>query len=410
MKHAVGWVVTSSLVVGAIAAGGCYEPDDTLINFTTVTATTGATGTGGGSALTAQEYFETELKPELLAFCAGSDCHSSGARAFLLAGQEYSVITQYKTAWGSCLLTDPAELSPLLTYPDAEEHTGRSWEGIEDVRSKALTWLALEADKDTPTGCSQVANLLQLGPLDPAGFTVVPLGGLGAELSGFVMTFYASELGDPPSVLKLSDISIWPANNRGLRVVNPTFVFIPKAGGGVFDKSFHGDAHVFVAPDRVRLGSGTLLTTSWGPNHQLAIQFESVELLYADDDGNTFPACTRVDLFTKAVDALPFSGAANAPNGLGYCAAQCHGGDAGAAPTAVMQLGELLSAPRDDALACAKTRPFITPTQVQASALVQVTDPQGTAPHPYKFGGNGAAHAAFADAMRPWIDAEGTSQ
>src|SRR5690606_24504500 len=260
MDRALSWALAVAVVGASFAAtaGGCYEPDDTLVNYTAVSVTTGSGGGGGGEALTAQDYFEAHVKPELVAFCAGSDCHSSGPRAFLLSGQEYSVITQYKTSWGSCLLTDPPELSPLMTYPSSDEHTGRGWDGLEDVRDKVLTWLGLEADKSTPTGCSQQANLLQLGPIEPNGFTVIPMSGIGSEFSGFVMTFYASELGDPVGVLKLSDIAIWPPNHRGVRIVEPTFVYLPDAGPAVFDETFHGDAHVFVAPDDVLLGSGSL--------------------------------------------------------------------------------------------------------------------------------------------------------
>lgn len=410
-KSGRGWWYCAVIAGGALwgSLGGCYQPDDTLVNYTAVSATSGGLGLGGegGGGLTAQEYFETLVKPDLVAFCAGSDCHSSGPRAFLLSGQEYSVITQYKTSWGACLLTDPPDLSPLMTYPPSDEHTGRGWNDLEDVRGRVLTWLGLEAEKGQPTGCSAPVDLLQVGPIEPEGFTQIPLVGLGPEFAGFVMTFYASEIGDPPSLLKLSNISVWPPNERGIRIDDPTFVFLPDVGAPVLDTSFHGDPHTLVAPGAVVLGGGELLTTSWGADHQLAIRFAAVERLFADADGNTFPACTQVELFSEAVDSLPPNPGANQPNGLSYCAGQCHGGDAGTAPTGVMSLEELLVEPRDDELACAKTRGFIVPTQPLASPIVLVTDPQGSASHPFKFGGNDAAHDAFIDAMTPWIDAEG---
>lgn len=401
-------MVTAALSVAVMisaSGSGCYRPDDTLINFTAVSVGTG-TGSGGeganGGPLTPREYFELEVKDGLINNCAGADCHSSGSVAFLLAGQEYASITTYESSLGLPLVTNPASISLLLTYPSTEEHTGKPWGGLEELRSSVSTWLELEAQDIEPT------PILQVGPIDVSGFTVLPLGGLGPEYNGFTMTFYAAEYGDPSEVLELSQISVWPANGRGMRIVNPTFVFLPPQGSASFDESFHGEPYNFVAPDGVVMGGGELLTTEWGNGYQLAIQFEEISRLFADDDGNTFQPCTKPDLFRQGVDLLPVQSSPNAPNGLLYCAEQCHGGSAGTNPTNLMNLGPLLSADRNYEFACAVARTQILPTQVSLSPMVVETNPQVPTGHPFIFGGNTSAHGSFVDAMTPWIEQEGT--
>jgi len=394
-------------VMASASGGGCYRPDDTLINFTAVSVGSGM-GTGGEGAstgpLTAREYFDLEVKEGMINNCAGADCHSSGSVAFLLSGQEYASITTYASSLGLPLVTNPASISLLLTYPSTEEHSGKAWGGLEELRSAVNTWLQLEAEDIQPT------PILQVGPIDVNGFTVLPLGGLGPEYNGFTMTFYAAEYGVPAEVLELSQISIWPANGRGMRVVNPTFVFLPPQGSPIFDESFHGEPYNFVAPGAVVMGGGELLATDWGNGYQLAIRFEEISRLFADDDGNTFQPCTKADLFRQGVDLLPIQSAPNATNGLLYCAEQCHGGADGAEPTNVMNLSPLLGDDRDYAFACAVARAQILPTQVALSPLVVETNPQVPSGHPFIFGGNTSAHAGFRDAMTPWIEQEGTTE
>jgi hypothetical protein len=219
------------------------------------------------------------------------------------------------------------------------------------------------------------------------------------------MSFYAIVYGD--SVLELTQISVWPPNQRGLHMVDPTWVILPSGGGDeVLDTSHHGD-HTFVAPDRVQLASGQLLVTDWSEGSRLSIRFEELEMLFADDAGNTFVPCTRPDLFAQGVDALPIKSQPNQPNGLLYCADQCHGGADGSQPTDVMHLTELLGSPRDDVFACAKVRAYITPTQPTESAIITVTDPTGSSTHPFSFGGNTTSHGAFRTAMTEWINQEG---
>jgi len=45
---------------------------------------------------------------------------------------------------------------------------------------------------------------------------------------------------------------------------------------------------------------------------------------------------------------------------------------------------------------------------VSLSPLVVETNPQVPTGHPFIFGGNTSAHAAFVDAMTPWIEQEGS--
>jgi len=405
-RRAWAWL---ALVYGgasvAASGGGCFQPEDTFVNFTSATGnfTVGAGGEGGGSTgpggpITAEEFFEQELKPDFTASC-GNDCHGQGSVAFLLSGQEYSTITTYVSTVGvPLILKDPSQ-SLLLSYPNSDDHSGISWNGLDNLRSRVVDWLELEALN------VEEVTILQLGPFKPSGFNVLALDSLGPDFSGVTMTFYSIVHGDPPNALQLTNISIWPPNGFGLRVTNPTFV-VETNGVELPDTTFHGEPLVFVAPDQVQVDSGELLLTNWEEGSELLVRFQELERLFADSAGNTFDPCTHVELYAQGVEALPINSQVNNPNGLLYCADQCHGGTNGSSPTTVMHLVDLLGEP-DLPRACAVTRPFITPTNADASRIVVVTDPSGGSAHPFKFGGNSTSHAAFRDAMAPWINAEG---
>jgi hypothetical protein len=398
--------------LGAVAAlasaGGCFEPGDKFVNYTTVTVTSGVgaeggAGVGGGGPEGAREFFEQEVKPIMVPIC-GESCHGGPPFGFLQFGQEYAAITTYKTALGVPLLVKPAEKSLLMTYPPNPDHTGPTWNGLDDLKALVLEWLQKEEANIV------TSDVLQVGPVEPNGLTVLPLDPLAPDLAGVKLVFYAQPQGNPPELLVLSDIEIWPPNGRGVRVTDPTFVVIRTDTSEVLDTSFHGDPLVMVAPDQVQLGPGQLLLTTWGPGFKLAVRFGAVQGLFADETGATFDPCTRVDLFTEGVDALPVQPSSSDPNGLLYCAEQCHGGTSGAVPTTKMSLVELTVEPYDYDLACAKVRPYITPTNPAESQLSLITKPgPSSAGHPFKFGGNNGAHGAFVDAMTEWIDEEGAA-
>ncbi len=398
------WAVVGGLSLVVAADGGCFKASDTFVNYerSTTVGTTGAGG-GGGSvgAQSARDFFEQNVKDQLIANCSGSDCHSSGVRAFLLLGQEYAAITTYRTSVGVPLIVDPAGSSQLILYPAGEEHPGKSWEGIEDVRDLALEWLTLEASD------IEIEDIKQLGPVTPQGLTVLPMDSLAPELAGFTLSFYAIVYDG--TVLELTDISVWPPNERGLKIVDPIWVVQTGSGGEILDNSQVGD-HTFVAPNAVTLASGDLLITDWGPGYQLSVRFKSLQVLFADEEGNTFAPCSQPDLFSDGVAALPVQAQTNDVNGLLYCAEQCHGGAAGGQPTDKMNLSSLLSNPRNELLACARVREHIVGTQPDQSSIITLTDPGGGSPHPFSFGGNSSSHAKFRDAMAPWINAEGAEQ
>lgn len=403
----------AALLVAAVAAapsaaafgGGCNRPEDTFVLIPTGSGPSSGEGGGGGATgLTAEEFFEQFVKQDMVESCSGVDCHSSGTVAFLLTGNEYASISTYKSTVGLPLLVEDPSTSLLIRYPNDPEHPGRRWDGIELLRDKVFDWLGMEALNIDPD------LLLQVGPIKPDGLTVVSLAGLGPDLTGATMTFYATEVGTPVTSLLLSNISVWPPNGRGVRMVDPTFVVAPSGGAELANTSLHGDAYTFVAPNAVVLASGELVLTDWEVGADLYIRFDAIKGLFADADGNTFEPCSRVDLFREAVDALPKQPASNAPNGLLYCADQCHGGTKGAQPTTTMSIAELLTTPPGDEVACGKVRLFITPSNAAGSRIVTVTDPQGSEPHPFVFGGNSTSHAAFRDAMAPWIEQEGAVQ
>jgi hypothetical protein len=395
-----------SLAAFASTAGssGCFRPDDTLVNYSSAATGAGLSGQGGEggvSGLTPKEFFDQNVREGLVNSCSGADCHSSGTVAFLLAGQEYAAITTYVSSVGSRFIVEAPANSMLITYPPNSEHPGIGWDGIETLRDTVLQWLTLEAQLIEPE------TVLEIGPVEPDGLTILPLDSLGSGLKGVTLSFYAIEVGSPPTALQLSSISVWPPNRRGLRMLNPSFVVVPPGKPEVVNNSFHGDAHTFVAPDAVQLGTGELILTTWEQGAQMLIRFESLSILFADSEGEVFDPCSRADLFTQGVDALPVQGSANSANGLLYCAQQCHGGSQGLQPTTVMNLSALLEQPHDDDFACAVARLHITPTNVDDSAMMATTDPSAGGTHPFIFGGNGTSHNAFKNAMRNWIELEG---
>jgi hypothetical protein len=393
-----------ALAAGAVAAApqGCKSPDDEYVNIQRPVGSGGGGGGGGagGGANDPEAYFEANVKPGMIDNCAGADCHSSGEVAFLLSGQEYASITSYISRVGLPLVVPEPQKSLLMTYPGDPEHPGNTWEGREELRAAVLSWLGLEAAHNPPV------QVFEVGPVDPEGLTVLSLATLGPDYAGMTLSFYAAELGSPVTALGLSNVSVWPSPGRGLRVSDPTFVILPPFGDELFDTSLHGEPYVVVAPDRVELGSGEVVLTSWGDGSQLLVRFRALTPLFADGEQVYLP-CNDVASFTTAVDALPLNEAETDPNGFLYCAEQCHGGTTGPAPTQTMNLAGLLEAPRNDELACAIARVFIAPANPAESAIVTVTDPAAGDPHPFAFGGTAASHAAFVQAVTPWIESEG---
>jgi hypothetical protein len=401
-----------ALAMAMSTVGGCFEPSDTFVNISNANVAAsssgaGGGGEGGGGPIGRREFFEQNVKPGMVEACGKGECHGSGEVNFITVGLEYETITTYRTnliAPGTPLLTTQPSTSVLITYPDAEDHSGRKWtEGLGDLKAATLTWMEMEIP------FIEADPILEVGPVEPDGLTVLPLDPLGPSLEGFSMTFYAIALGNPATVLELTNISVWAPNGRAVRITDPTFVVYPEDPNEdpILETSFHGDPYVLVPPDAVQLGSGQLLLTDWAPGWEVGVRFADVKALFADEEGNTFEPCTRVDLFVDGVEELPVQSASNAPNGLLYCSEQCHGGNAGTSPTDVMNLAPLLLDPRDDDLACAKARPFITPSNVEGSQMIQVTKPGGGGTHPFNFGGNNSAHAAFQAAMADWIESEG---
>ena len=383
-------------------AGGCFQPEDTFVNYGTGSVVSVAgVGPGGGEVTTpesAREFFEQEVFPDMELTCGNSVCHSSGEVAFLQDGYETIKIWTTKVVVpGSPFVGVPPEQSILIAYPDSSDHMGANWtEAPEGLRANTAEWLRLEnlnIDPEAP---------LEVGPVDPEGLVVLPMDSLAPELVGFTMSFYATEHGSPPELLELTQISIWPPNGLALKAVNPTFIGLPNINiSPVVDTSFHGDPEVFVAPSNVVVGPGELLLTTWGDEWELKVRFDDLSVLFADDDGNTFAPCTRVDLFIQGVETT-------GDGGLEFCATQCHGGNNGNAPTQVMNLSELLDGDTaNDAFACAKTRVFITPTNPGGSQIITTTDPLGTSAHLYSFGGDTTAHVRFRNGMTEWINEEG---
>ena len=79
-----------ALVMSSALMGGCFKPEDTFVNYSNASSSSAGVGGAGGTAPTIdtpKDYFEIEVKPDMVAMC-GEGCHSSGEVPFLTVGIE----------------------------------------------------------------------------------------------------------------------------------------------------------------------------------------------------------------------------------------------------------------------------------------------------------------------------------
>ncbi len=414
---------------GACAAslgGACFRPEDDFVNLAAGVVTSssasqggGTTGTGGvggmppsdgggGSggfvASSPEEFFDVLVKPGLVINCTQGTCHGTGQIGFLTPGLEYSAITSYQTASGIHLITKTPESSLLMTRPATDAHAGGNrWAVLPELKEKTLEWLKLEA------ALLPEITVIEVGPIEPVGLTYVALDTLGEKFVGSAITFFGVEYGD--SLLDVSELRVYPATGAAIRITNLTVVVFPEgAKAGIPNIELHGDPQTFVAPNATLYGGGQLPLTDWKKGAMLYLQFEKIEALISDTNGNAYDPCTSTELFTQAVDALPYVKDCSKPNGLLYCAHQCHGGKEGGVATGKMNLAALLESPRNDEVACAVARKYIANNDPAASLITAIPNPEATTtfPHqPFVFCAGTSAYKSYVKKMTPWIQAEG---
>ncbi len=127
--------------VGIALASGCADESPTGIVLDDPQNPTGGTTTNPQEGGTAQEYFETQVFPELSANC--QDCHSQGN---MYGGPEWLDVSSPTEAYNLMksypdMVKDP-NCALITIYPVSSEHAGPTLGG--DILAKVTEWLKRE--------------------------------------------------------------------------------------------------------------------------------------------------------------------------------------------------------------------------------------------------------------------------
>ena len=367
-------------------------------------------GSGGGPAIVMdnRQFFEAKVLPGMQANC--EPCHvNQGFADFIAPPDPYQSITIYKsgTDHQPLLVPDPTQ-SILYTYPDSPDHTGTKFTPAhDDLKTNILAWLTREAGTLPPQ--PEAGPMTYLVPFKPilGGFNAIYLDKLGPDYVGSSIVFTAAELsvpGSPPSLLKLSNLQVYPVG-LALHMVHPRFQVYPGGNATPQYEPSDGlsdvDTTFFPNSTQHTLGPGELLIDNWQQNARIGIDFSqgSITALHLTGDGGVVPPCTSVANYQMAVTTLGMGGPL-------YCATNCHGGNKPTAQAA-MDLSGLLASPPDYATACSYMKTRITPGVPSTSEILDVTNPAHTqVVHMYKFAGDPTAYMTFSMGISPWIMGE----
>ena len=355
-------------------------------------STGGGGGEGGGGGAQSlggdpRQVFEETVEAGLLAECGA--CHQLQGAAdapFLAAPDLYVSITSYPG-----IVVGNVDDSILLTRPADPGHgSGQAPDLSPGLREIAKAWLALESALiPAPEELGFVVTPFK--PKLGGAFNTVYLDELGQEFTNVSITFNATELGAPPSMLLLENIQVHPVSEMQLHVVHPLFTAYPSDTVAIPDPSdsFSQIDDVFSLDGTIQLGTGTMIHTAWAKDGYLSVAFEDLYLV-----GDFFPPtdCEALDLFSQ--DVAP---------ALEVCATNCHGG-ANPQAQGAMDLSEL---GEDDAKACRQVRARIKPGEPDPSQIFIVTNPLDPAAHLFKFSGSSSNFNTFKQTVSPWVIAEG---
>jgi hypothetical protein len=379
-----GGATSTSSTVGGGGEGG------------TATATSGAGGMadgGGGAggmppAQDPQALFNATVKPGLLSEC--NACHKLGGPAdspFLAGPDIYVSITTYPG-----IIVPTASQSILLTHPSEATHGGGLAPDLSPtLRAKVDAWLQLEASLIPPPQLPMFA-VTPFKPKVGGALNSIYLDALGPEYENVSMTFTATELGAPISMLLIDNIEIHPVSQMQMLVTHPLFtaypqdVMLPPVPDPADNFSDVDD--VFSLASNTQLGTGTMIHTGWSKNAFLGIAFENIELV-----GDFVPPIPCKDLATYVSNVKPQ---------LTTCAVNCHGGNNANAQGA-MDLSLLAT---DDAATCQAVRARTKPGVPENSQVLIVTNPLDPSAHLFKFMGSTSQYNNFKNQVTPWILAE----
>lgn len=393
--HAPALLVFATLGL-AFACGTSSCGDDSATGSPTsgpvgpgVTTGVGAGGAGGEGAGVpigggdARAYFEAEIQPGLLSECGA--CHQLQGAAdapFLAAPDIYSAITTYPG-----IVVPTVSQSILLTRPADPGHgAGNAPDLSPALRAKVEDWLAVESAL-IPDPIQSANVVVPFKPKLEGAFNTIYLGDLGQEYENVSITFNATELGTPPSMLLLENLEVHPISEMQIHLVHPLFTAYPSDGAEPVPDpadSFSLVDEVYSLDGLIQLGTGTFIHTAWSKDSYLSIAFEKVELV-----GDFFPPIDCKALATFQADVLP---------AMQICST-CHGGDNAQAQGA-MDLSTLAS---DPAAACKQVRARIKAGNPDASQILIVTDPLDVSAHLYKFQGSLSNYNTFKNEVSPWI-------
>jgi hypothetical protein len=356
---------------------------------TTSTGGGGEGGAGGTSDLGGdpRAIFEETLEGDLLSECGA--CHQLQGAAdapFLAEPDRYVSITSYPG-----IVVSKVDDSILLTRPADPGHgSGQAPDFSPGLREKVQAWLGIESvliPEPEELGFVVTPFKPKLG----GAFNTIYLDELGQEFTNVSVTFNATELGAPPSMLLLENIQVHPVAEMQLHVVHPLFTAYPSDTVAIPDPSdsFSQIDDVFSLDGAIQLGTGTMIHTAWAKDGYLSLAFEDLYLV-----GDFFPPtdCEALDLFSE--DVAP---------ALGVCATNCHGG-ANPQAQGAMDLADLGS---DDAKACRQVRARVKPGAPDLSQIFIVTNPLDPAAHLFKFSGSSSNFNTFKQTVSPWVIAEG---
>lgn len=373
------------------ASGGCQTNTGGASSTGLVTGSsssgTGGEGGGGPTEITGRDLFEA-LKPMLLVECG--DCHKNGGiseQPFLgLPGYEYESIT----SWNGIVVPTYSQ-SILLTHPADPSHGSSQAPDISpELRPLLVEWLKKEAE-DLPTPDGGTTFIAPFKPILKGALNTVYLDPFGPEFENNSISFNAEELGDPPSMLLLTNVEVHPIADTTIHVVHPLFTVYPTGKAPAPDPidNFSTIDQTFSLDTLLTLGTGAAVLSNWQKDARLSIAFEKIEVKI-----ETGPVTTCKDVASFKANVVP---------AMKYCADTCHGGN-DADANATMNLAKLNDAVPNEA--CTQVRARITPGDVDKSQITIVTDPTGQAIHKYKFKGIVANYNAFKAAVTPWIMGE----
>jgi hypothetical protein len=319
-------------------------------------------------------------------------CHQLGGVSddpFLAGPDVYVTIT----SWPGFITADPS-LSTLVTHSeDASHGGGQAPHPSATLLAAMQSWLAFEAAHVPVPDGGGSALIQPFKPFLMGAFNAVYLDSLGASFKNSSITFNATELGNPPSMLLLENLQVHPIAGVSLQVSHPLFTVYEPSGAEIPDPidSFSGFDGSYTLGSDPTLGTGSVVLSQWAKDSRMSIAFQTITATLASGGAG---ACKDVATFQS--DVVP-------QLMMWPCASQCHGGKNLAAQQQ-MDLSMIAAMPPD--AACEQVRARITPGDPTTSQILIVTNPTQQAVHLFKFAGNLNNYNTFKAAVTPWIMAE----